>query len=171
MMLPSFLDPDPPPWEVWVIPAAGLLAALVALFVGRHLLARRRIRRPAPVAADGPLAADGPVHDPFDHGSITERRGSVRRKGNHLEVLISDADAKQEPVRGWVIDRSMGGLCLLLNDALVEGTVLSIKPRQSPPGMPWVQASVCNCKRERNGYEIGCQFVKTPPWGVMLLFG
>ena len=71
----------------------------------------------------------------------------------------------------WVIDRSMGGVCLLMPEALTEGTVLSIKPRKSPPGMPWVQVAVCTCKEDRTGYEVGCRFVKTPAWGVLLLFG
>jgi len=155
------------PLEIVVIGggAAGLFAALLTLLLGRFLLARWRSTRAAPVVAAGP------VHDPFDHGSITEQRASVRRKGNPLEVLITDADVKQEPGRGGVIDRSMGGVCLLLHEALAAGTILSLKPRQSPPGMPWVQAAVRNCKKERTGYEVGCQFVKTPPWGVLLLFG
>jgi hypothetical protein len=166
MMLSSLLDHESPPWQTWVIPAAGLFASLLALFAGRFVLGRRRAARAAP-AADGP----DPIHDPFDRGSVSERRGTVRREGNPIEVLMSDADAEGEPTRGWVIDRSMGGLCLLLHDEIAPGTVLSLKPRQAPPATPWVRVEVRSCKKERSGYEAGCQFVRTPPWAVLLLFG
>jgi PilZ domain len=162
MYLPSFFD-EPPSWQTCAIPAAGLLAALLSLFVGRFLLARSRTRQKQ--------AAHGPAHDPFDHGSVTERRGTPRRKGNAVEVLITDAEAAGEPVRAWVVDRSMGGLCLHLNDELAPGTVLSLKPRNGPPATPWVQVEVRSCKKDRSGYETGCQFVRTPPWAVLLLFG
>ncbi len=168
MPLLSFIDTEPPPWEMWVIPAAGLCAALLALFVGRFVLSRRRSR--VTPAAEG-STAEGLTHDPFDHGSITERRVAMRRNNNPIEVLITDAETVQEPARGWVIDRSMGGLCLLLNEEAAPGTVLSVKPRKGPPGTSWVQVEVRSCKRERSGYEAGCQFVRTPPWAVLLLFG
>ncbi len=167
-MFSWFFESEPPPWFMWLSPAAGLLATLLTLFAGRFVLSRLR-------AAIAPKAeedeARGPVHDPFDHGSATERRGTVRRTGNPIEVLVSDAEAALEPVRGWVIDRSMGGLCVLVQEEVAAGTVLSIKPRKGPPGTPWVQVEVRSCKQDQAGYEIGCQFVRTPPWAVMLLFG
>jgi hypothetical protein len=118
-----------------------------------------------------PEAEKGPFHDPFDHGSTTERRVALRRQGNPIEVLVSDAEATLEPVRGWVRDRSMGGLCLLVSEEVVPGTILSVKPRKGPPGMSWLQAEVRSCKQDQDGYELGCQFVRQPPWAVMLLFG
>jgi hypothetical protein len=165
MLLASWLNLEPPSWQTLAIPVAGLSAALLTLVAGRWALSRRRAARAAPAAAAAP------VHDPFEHGSVTEQRGSVRRKGNPIEVLISDAEAEQEPLRGWVIDRSTNGLCLLLHEEIAAGTVLSVKPRQAPPGMPWVRAEVRSCKRDRTGYQAGCQFLSTPPWGILLLFG
>jgi len=176
MLLASLLATEMPSWQTLTIPIAGLGSALMALTFGRLALSRWRGRAtPAEPAADGPAtdraSAAGPVHDPFDHGSITEQRTGVRRKGNPIEVLITDAEATEEPFRGWVVDRSTNGLCLLLHDEIAPGTVLSVKPRQSPPAMPWVRATVRNCKRDTSGYLAGCQFVSTPPWGILLLFG
>jgi hypothetical protein len=164
----SFLESPPPSWHTWAIPAAGLFAALLALLTGRFVLAhwRARVRPVAEASVD-----DGPIHDPFEHGSVTERRGTRRRQGNPIEVLIGGPDSDREPVRGWVVDRSMGGLCLLLHEEATPGTVLSLKPRNGPPATPWVQVQVRSCKRDRSGYEAGCQFVRTPPWAVLLLFG
>jgi hypothetical protein len=165
MPLLSFFDSEPPLWYTWVIPAVGLTASLMTLFVGRFVLARWRSRvRPGAGSA-------GPVHDPFDYGSATERRTAARRGGNPIEALITDAEATAEPVRGWVTDRSMGGLCLLLSEEVGPGTILSVKPRNSPPATPWVQVEVRSCKKDRSGYEVGCMFVRTPPWAVLLLFG
>jgi hypothetical protein len=165
MEISSFFDVHPPSWQTWAVPAAGLIAALLSLLVGRLVLANRRSRiKPT---AD----ADEPVHDPFDKGSLTERRDTSRRKGNPVEVLVTDTDEEREPARGWVVDRSMGGLCLMLNDDVAAGTVLSVKPRSAPPATPWVQVEVRSCKKDRSGYEAGCQFVRTPPWAILLLFG
>jgi hypothetical protein len=162
MTLSSLLDKVPPSWQTWAVPAAGLVVALLALFAGRFVLVRFRART-AP--------AEDPAYDPFERGSITERRAVARRKGMPVEVLISDAEVTREPTRGWVTDRSMGGLCLVLDEETPEGTVLSLKPQQGPPGTPWVRAEVRTCKKERSGYTIGCRFVRTPPWAVLLLFG
>jgi hypothetical protein len=164
MQLPSFLGDKPASWQTWAIPVAGLCAAWLTLFAGRFFLARWRAGR-------AEQTAGGPVHDPFDHGSVTERRAAPRREGSHVEVLVRGAEAAQEPVRAWVIDRSMGGVCLLLNEEAAPGTVLSVMPRRAPPGTPWVHAEVRSCKREKDGYEVGCRFVRTPPWAVLLLFG
>jgi hypothetical protein len=163
MQFSSLFDADPPSWQTWAIPAAGMLAALLSLVVGRLIFSRSRSR--------GEAAADKPTHDPFDQGSVTERRGSARRKGNVVEVLVTGSDTEEEPARGWVVDRSMGGLCLTLNEEVAPGTVLNLKPRNGPPATPWVEVEVRSCKKDRSGYEVGCQFIRTPPWAVLLLFG
>jgi hypothetical protein len=167
MQLPQFLD-DALAWQTWVIPAAGLFASLLALIVGHHFLSRSH----KPVKEEPGDSPRGPTHhDPFDDGSVSERRGAARRKGNPVEVFITDAEATREPVRACVVDRSVGGLCLLVSEEVEPGTVLSVKPRNAPPATPWIQVEVRACKKDRAGYEVGCQFVHTPPWPVMLLFG
>ncbi len=151
------------PWETWTVPVIGVLTAGLTLFAGRAVL--RRLR---PAASRTALLAE---HDPFLQGSTSERRVASRRKGNHVEILVTDAAAVAEPTRGWVVDRSMSGLCLLLNQAVAEGGVISIRPRQGPAGTPWVRVDVRTCSESKGVYEIGCQFQRTPPWSVMLLFG
>src|SRR5205807_67771 len=73
--------------------------------------------------------------------------------------------------RGWVLDRSVGGLCLDLSAAFPEGTRLSLFPTQAPGMTPWTEVEVRSCRQKKDGYEVGCQFVKTPPWSILLLFG
>jgi hypothetical protein len=88
-----------------------------------------------------------------------------------VAILISDADAQAQPTNGWVVDRSTGGLCLSVPEAVTEGTVLSVRTTNAPNSVPWVQIEVKNCRLVGKEYELGCRFVRTPPWSVMLLFG
>jgi hypothetical protein len=152
-------------WKEWIAPVAGLGAAIVVLLAGLLLFGRRKRVRP--------IMPPLPAHtaDPFLHGSAAERRSSLRRGGNPVAVLISDARARSEPVPGWVVDRSTGGLCLSVSDKLTPGTVLSVRTANAPEAIPWVQVEVKNCREAGSAYEVGCQFVRTPPWSVMLLFG
>ncbi len=162
------IDLDLPRWQTAVIPVIGLLAAGFTFFAGRWALRRRRNRPPVPPPPAEPASPD---YDPFDQGSLTERRRALRRKGNSVEVLVGEGESPAEPVRGWVIDRSTGGLCLLLSEEVASGTVLSVRPRTAPPETPWVRVEVRRCKKVRSGYEVGCRYERTPPWAVLLLFG
>jgi len=166
MDLQSLFENEMPPWQTWLIPAAGLFACLVILMTGRLVLSRRRANASR---KDGPK--DDPDHDPFDLGSLTERRNTTRRTGSPIELTVRNDNPDAEPRLAWVIDRSMGGLCLLLHEEIAEGTVLDVKPSKCPPGTPWVQIEVRSCKKTNDGHEAGCQFLRPPPWAVLLLFG
>lgn len=156
---------DLPRWEIWVTPIIGLVSAGLALLMGHVLFGGRR-RRFQP-----PTSEREAQPDPFAYGSATERRASVRRKGKQIKVLISDAEALEAPVEGWVMDRSLGGLCLLVYRVMEPGTILSVRAAAAPQTTPWVQIEVKSSRHQENHWEIGCQYVRTPPWGVLLLFG
>jgi len=165
MNLLSIFPGEGSPWQTWVIPATGLIAALLILFAGRLVFSRRR------AGGKGKVGGTTKQYDPFDMGSLTERRVAARRKGNPIELILRNDDPEGEPGRAWVIDRSMGGLCLQLFEEFAAGKLLNLKPTNSPPGTPWIQIEVRNCKKTNDGYEAGCQFVRTPPWAILLLFG
>src|SRR5947209_1319796 len=100
------------PWgmEDWLLPAlVGFACAVVVIVIGRLLLPRRRRARPVPLPPP-PANPVGPSQDPFVGGAFGEKRTSLRRQGNPVAVLISDATVTAEPYYGWVFDRSMGGL-------------------------------------------------------------
>ncbi len=163
MMGQLLLGLNLPGWETWMIPAIGVTSAGLAIVVGRMLLSRRSPPSPAKPESKPP--------DPFMHGSATEKRSSPRRGGNPVEVLISDADRKAEPITGWVINRSMGGLCMALSDPLAVETILSVRPRSASGITPWVQVEVRSCRQISSGWEVGCRFLRTPQWSVLLMFG
>jgi hypothetical protein len=100
-----------------------------------------------------------------------ERRASPRRKGNPVPVAIANGDEKAEPIQGWVVDRSSGGLRLLVDDAVPAGTVLKVRPTKAPPSFPWLQVKVKSCYPERKSWKLGCQFVQKVSWEQLQQFG
>jgi hypothetical protein len=151
-------------WQVWVAPVVGVMATGLTLIMGRAVLRRRRLAPPPPKPDQTP-------RDPFLYGSATERRTSLRRRGKQIKVFISDAEAKAEPVEGWVVDRSMSGLCLAVSQAVADESVLSLRTADAPIDTPWVQVQVRRTEQLDGHWELGCQFVRTPTWSVLLLFG
>src|SRR5207253_212568 len=60
--------------------------------------------------------------------AAAERRASVRRGGNPVSVLVTPTEHRTDPLSGWVLNRSSGGLGLLVDEALEIGTVVSVQP-------------------------------------------
>ncbi len=141
-----------PFWTVFWL-AAGLIGWVSALrATGGPLRPMPRIPMNSPPAED------------------EERRQSPRRKGNLVTVRIADA-AATEWGSGRVVDRSDGGLCLLLDHPLEVGGVMGIRAVHAPRQAPWIQVEVKSCRRVGARWEAGCQFVTPPGWSDRVLFG
>jgi hypothetical protein len=143
-----------------VILAVGLAVCGLALVVGRKLTGSGRQESQALGEAEAE-ALDGLTRD---------RRAAPRRKGNTVEVQIL-AGGSEEPVTAWVLDRSVGGLCLLAEHPLPEGVPVKVRPRKQSGQAPWTDVTVKSCRREGSQYELGCQFHRTPSWNLLLQFG
>jgi PilZ domain len=143
--------------NVWVI-AFGAVGAVLGIVFATGLF----VRKP-------PKASLPP--DPFAFGATLEQRGAHRRKGNPIGVQITDADAKGEPFHGIVVNRSAGGLGLEVDRPVEVSTLISIRVVNAPVTVPWIQVQVRSCRPETKVWLLGCQFVKPPPWSIMLLFG
>jgi hypothetical protein len=165
-----------------LIPALGIAGAVLTFFVGRLMLQSRRRAAaqssPDQSSATGdrvklehtrPTAAD--ELDPFIHGAAGEKRVAHRRTGNPVPINIADAGGKIELATGWVIDRSMGGMRLEVVAALDTGATVSVRPRNCSPMTPWVQVLVSNCKKHGDHWQVGCKFLRTPAWSVLVQFG
>jgi hypothetical protein len=149
-------------WSVdplWIIPVAGAAVCAVAFLAGRRLFASR----------PGPAQEGLPEGDTFLQGVTRERRATPRRKGNAVEVLLTDGNA--DPLRGWVEDRSMGGVCVLLEQPLAEGLAVKLRPGLAHEQAPWVPVIVKGCRPEGGRWEVRCQFVQVPSWNVLVMFG
>jgi hypothetical protein len=153
-----------------LIPAIGVGCGVVVFVLGWLVFNRRARRPPIPMPPPFP-ASNEAARDPFVGGVFGEKRIALRRPGNPVPVLISDATVTAEPRYGWVLDRSLGGLCLSVQAPVAVGTVISVRPTHAPETAPWVQVEVRRCQEDGNSWELGYQFLKTPSWGVLLLFG
>jgi hypothetical protein len=85
-------------------------------------------------------------------------------------VLLSDAEGMTKPVRGIVFDRSTGGLAILVEEPVLPDTVLGVRV-VAHPEMMWVPVKVRHFRPEGNYYLLGCQFLRSQPWSIQLLFG
>ena len=72
---------------------------------------------------------------------------------------------------GYVLDRSTGGLRVALQAGMAPGGSMQIRASHAPETTPWVTVIVRNCVDTGEHFEMGCEFDKTPPWNVLLLFG
>jgi hypothetical protein len=146
-----------PGLQWWVIPAAGGLVGSLILFLCGWAVSRRHKAR---TAAD-PLALKG----------STDRRASHRRQGGSVLVDITDGEHQTESTQGWVMDRSLGGLGIEVAAPQPTGALLLIRPASATALVPWTQVEVRGCRREGDRWQLGCQFVRTPPYSILLLFG
>ena len=111
------------------------------------------------------------VADPFEYGSRQERRSALRRRGTLIEVVLRDADARCDLGGGWVFDRSVGGLGMRARFDCPPGTKLTVRAADAPDIVPWVNLEVRRCRQTEGGWELGCRFVRTPAYNVLMLFG
>jgi hypothetical protein len=165
MLAQVLLNVTLPHWHTLLVTVMGASATALILLLGFIRIKGRR-------NAEQTSRESAETHDPFLHGSATEKRISMRRRGNPVKVLVTDADTTLEPEEAWVVDRSVGGLCLRVERGAVEvGAILNVRPLKAPNGTPWTQIEVKSCRKDSEGWELGCRFLKTPPWSVLLLFG
>ncbi len=116
----------------------------------------------------------------------SERRTTPRRQGNLVSVTITcpaSPPASATPagpvasapgassMHGWVLNRSGGGLCLLVDEEIAPGTVLTVTPHLGPATFEWIQVEVKSCRPERQSWLLGCQFLQKFSWDDLRPFG
>ena len=151
-----------PDIAIWFVPVVGGLVCGLALLVGRRVFFKPH----APKLRDHDLMPGSVVYE----GVSRDRRSTPRRRGNSVEVQMNLDDDKPL-LRGWVLDRSIGGLCLMGEEAIAEGTVIRLRPRSAAETVPWTEVTIRSCREDGGRYELGCQFHRTPNWNLLLQFG
>jgi len=99
-----------------------------------------------------------------------DRRSWPRRK-RALQVVLQDAGGAGDPFPAWVMDRSLGGLVLSVDQPLEEGTVLRVRRLNAPADVPWVEIQVKSVRVKESTWEIGCQFTRSLTFDVLMQFG
>jgi hypothetical protein len=112
-----------------------------------------------------------PLPNSLTASDSKDRRKASRRPGNFVPIHLSDAQALARPKRAWVLDRSTGGLRIAVDRDLPVGVLITIRAENAPDDTPWVQVQIRSCRPADKHFELGCQFLQTPPWSVLLMFG
>ena len=76
-----------------------------------------------------------------------------------------------ESLQAWVVDRSSGGIRLLVDQAIDAGTVVTLRPTKAHPSVGWIKVQVMSCCPERNSFKVGCAFVNKLSWAELQAFG
>lgn len=142
---------------VLIVLATALMVTL--LVVGRR---QKGLRLPKLKDADAGLAVGA---------TASNRRNSLRRDGPAVEVVVQSPAFTGGSAPAYVVDRSTGGIRLALATGLAAGTALQVRAKHAPDTTPWVTVLVRSCRPSEEHFELGCEFEKTPPWNVLLLFG
>ena len=103
--------------------------------------------------------------------SYADRRGAVRRDGPPVRVLLSSSTFRNGVTDGFVLDRSTGGLRIAMTTAMAPGSTMQVRAANAPDTVGFVTVIVRSCRKTAEHFELGCEFDKTPPWNVLLLFG
>jgi PilZ domain len=100
-----------------------------------------------------------------------DRRSSMRREGEPVKVFVAPGTDSAEAGEGLVVDRSQGGLCLMVNEPVEQGSLLRVRAAHVPDDAQWVPVYVKRCQAQGDSWKLGCQFAENLPWSVNLLFG
>jgi PilZ domain len=158
----------------FLVLVGGVLFLLSSVVIGQHSpssSARQRKQSSRTGAAGVPSAArPWPARQEVS-ASAKDKRRALRRGGNRVAVLVSDGVVAGDPVGGLVLNRSRGGLCLLVRAKVDVDHLLAVRTASFPKSLPSVRLRVRHCKQVAEGWRLGCQFVDHPPWSTLLLFG
>lgn len=146
----------------WPMLVIGVATACVAFAAGLTTLRKRKPKAPK-------LAAS--IEDPLASQGTNERRVAARRGGHPVTVDLHDPDEAQPMQHGWVMDRSVSGLCLMVPNALPIGSFWKVRPSNAPQTTPPVRVEVINCAADGAEWKLGCRFEKTPNYAILLMFG
>jgi hypothetical protein len=177
MLFAEFLD-EAKIWAAANLPIAvgGCVAVAVLTFLAVNAAFRRRPFDPDKLASAAAGAGGKPGGEkalnwePVEQ-SYADRRGAVRREGQPVRVVLSASTFRNGVADGYVIDRSTGGLKIASQIAVAPGSTLQVKAVDAPDTIGFVTLIVRSCRKNDDHFVFGCEFEKTPPWNVLLLFG
>jgi len=153
----------------------GVAVAVLTFLFMSTALRRRRGLNPARFATanSGASAVTGEKAlswEPVGQ-SYADRRGAVRREGQPVRVVLAATTFRNGVCDGYVVDRSTGGLKIATQVGVAPGSTLQVRAADAPDTVGFVTLLVRSCRKADEHYELGCEFEKTPPWNVLLLFG
>jgi hypothetical protein len=123
------------------------------------------------VSAPNPVTEEKVLNWAPPEQSYADRRGAIRREGSPVHVTIASSTFRSGFGDGVILDRSTGGLRIIVAAAIAPGTTMQVRAAGAPDTVGFVTVIVRSCRKNGDFFEVGCEFEKTPPWNVLLLFG
>jgi hypothetical protein len=160
MLLHDLLSLEVPRLQTWAPPVSGVLT-FGLMFLGARSFLRRQAALPGSENIPDRLPRD-PIKT-----CVGERRAEPRRQGNPIEVLLTDLQGGV-PRRGWVLDRSLGGLRIWFPHGVEAGQVIAVQRLDAPARSPWVPLQVKHSRRQQAAWMMGGTFVNAPTLAGML---
>ena len=121
-------------------------------------------------AAAVPESAAAPEDLQFQTEGGVERRVGRRRWGNPTEVNVT-LPVWPGQVHGLVINRSTGGLAILLQDEVTAGTSIKVRAVEAACSVPSIKLEVRHCRKAGQLFLVGCEFCEEVPWNIRVWFG
>ncbi|MCS6864872.1 MAG: PilZ domain-containing protein [Gemmataceae bacterium] len=155
-----------------VVVGIGVTVVLLTVFgVSSWLRRRRQLPVPLVRSSSSVIAPEKALNwEPLEP-SYADRRSSVRREGAPVRVVVASSAFRNGVCDGYVVDRSTGGLKIAAPVGVAPGGTLQVRAVDAPDTVGFVTVIVRSCRKNHDYYELGCEFEKTPPWNVLLLFG
>ena len=111
-----------------------------------------------------------PTVDPAVLNQTQERRRTPRRWGDPVQLLLWDGFPGTEPFRGWIVNRSPGGLGISSSQSVAAGTIFQVRVAIAPDSVPWIPVTVRGCYPLAGRWILSSEFVQPPSKDVLLLF-
>jgi hypothetical protein len=162
MLLDLLSSLDVPRAGTWLPAALGLLTSSI-LICGSRIVFHQRHTRSAKAGTD---PANSLLRDPF-RACFAERRAAPRLPCEQIGVVVAGTETTQI-TQAQVLDRSLGGLSLLVTHRAVRGMLLALRRCDALPEAPWVQLRVEYCQPEQAGWKLGGQFIGSPALSAFL---
>lgn len=144
--------PAAPLMPVPVVPPQTAPATSSAAVPNEPYTSRRKTPMPVKEEQVDPMSL------PVDLDEAQDLRSSPRRRNTPMLVLIATTDPNAPVTEGWLLDRSLGGLGIIVEQSMDEGTLLRIRPADALPSFRWVRVQVRNCVAVGKRWKVGCRF-------------
>ncbi len=120
------------------VAVGGTVAVLVLSFLAVQQARRRRVIDPATLVPSSPAPAPAGVQAAAawapPEQSYADRRGAIRREGSPVHVLLSSSSLRNGVNDGYVVDRSTGGLRIVMQAAYPAWQHVAGEGARNAPG-------------------------------------
>jgi hypothetical protein len=88
----------------------------------------------------------------------SEQRLHARYESQPFKLRVT-IDQDGQELEGLVLNQSLGGLCICVQQSLPEGSLLSLRDADSAQPLARSRVIIKNCRPHRGGWALGCQYV------------